>query len=300
MRAAIVTLALGVASASSCRACGTSPAAPSRPAPTAAPAPGTAPAPDEGNFQIPANVREPGLPSISGLEYDVPVAWLFLTEDPAPTGAAPDVIVGAELPCGYRPVYGTVSPPVNPLRVRLRARFAGPGRPDPAAVPCPTRNVAVQYISLQRLRLGTFTVSDATPHPASEPTVPSVTLRVVEDDPRLPSRQARRLRRCTPGDDATCTAGGACGGIPGHAGLGVCVPPFDPYLVIGRLCPGPAAGAPMGSTEVALEHPGPYAARATPPAGALHACLPACDAAHPCDVGMQCLAVGERSVCAPR
>lgn len=247
---------------------------------------------------VPGAVPPPGMPSVDELEIDAPLAWLFLREEPAPTGSAPEVIVGAELPCGYRAVYATVSPPVDPLRVRLRARFVEQGHGGGRQ--CSRRPVAVQFVSLQKLRLGTFTVTDATAHGLHDPPVPSVVLHVIADDERTPPRQVRQVRRCIPGQDASCTAGGVCGAIPGRTDVGVCVPPLDPYLVVGRPCPGPSAWTPFGTVAVTLTHRGSFATAAVPSDGLVRACLPACDDAHPCAPTLECTDVDGRRVCLPR
>jgi hypothetical protein len=302
MRAVILMLAMGTALTTSCRACSHEPSStPSTATTPAATGPDAGDAGEENeNVRVPSVLPVPGTPSSSGLEMDVPLAWLFLRDAPAPTGSAPEVIVGAELPCGFHPVYANVSPPHDPLRVRLRARYGGPGRPTDTSVPCPTPNNVALIVSLQRLRLGGFTVTDATPHHPGDPPVPSLRLQVVEENERTPSPQVRHVRGCTPGDDATCTEGGVCGAVPGRTGAGVCVPPLDPFLSAGRACQGVSPGAPLGSVEVSLEHPGAYAMRAAPAPGALKACLPMCDDAHPCDASLACVPVGGLRVCLPR
>lgn len=240
------------------------------------------------SFHIPL-VRPPGTSSGDGREIDVPLAWVFVTDDPAPTGTAPNVIVGAELPCGYRPVYGTVSPPESPLRVRVHALFQGPGAPS--AAQCATRPVSVELISLQRLRLNAYTVTDATPHGASDPPVPTVAMRVVADDANTPPPMVRQIRRCTPNDDASCSAGGICAAVTGRAS-GVCVPPIDPYLVVGHPCP-------EGRSDATLTHAA-IAGPAVPSDGVVHACLATCDTAHPCHPSLECVVNGTHGVCLPR
>lgn len=241
-------------------------------------------------FSVPSVL--PAVGTRSAREFDVPLAWLYLVEEPVPTGSAPDVIVGAEVPCGFVPLLGTVSPPETPLRVRLRVRFAGPGEPD-ATIPCPTRPGIAVPISLQRLRRASFTVTDEMPHGAGDPPMPSVSLHVIEDNERTPAPMLRRVRPCNPDDDASCTGGGACGGVPGRPGVGVCAPPLDPYLSIGRSCP-------AGSAEIRLERARPFGVRAAPPPGEFRACLPSCDPAHPCTAPLSCLQVGGHGVCAPQ
>ncbi len=243
----------------------------------------------EPGFRIPL-VRPPGTPSPGGRDLDVPLTWIFVTDDPAPTGTAPNAIVGASLPCGFRAVYGTVSPPDAPtLGVRIHAVFEGSG--DPRAAQCDTRPVSVQTVSLQRLRLNRFTVTDATPHGATDPPVPSVALRVVADDATTPAPMVRRYRSCAPGDDASCTAGGACGAFAGRT-TGLCVPPMDPNLASDQPCP-------EGRAAITLTH-APMSGPVAPPDGVLHACVAACDDAHPCHASFECVTEGTHGVCLPR
>jgi hypothetical protein len=239
------------------------------------------------NFRIPV-VHPPGTTIPGGREIDVPLSWIYVSDDPSPTGSAPNAIVGAQLPCGFHAVYGTVTPPESPLRVRIHASFDGPG--EPASAECPERPVSVQIVSLQRLRLGAFTVTDASPHAASDPPVPTVSMRVVPDDATTPSAMMRQVRRCEPGHDASCTAGGVCASVAGRA-AGVCVPPIDPYLVSRRSCPDARA-------DVALEHAA-MTAPATPHGPGVRACLPSCDDTHPCDASFECVLVDAHRVCLP-
>lgn len=239
------------------------------------------------NFRIPI-VHPPGTAIPGGREIDVPLAWIHVSDDPATTGSAPNAIVGATLPCGFRAVYGSVSPPESPLRVRIHAAFDGTG--DPASARCPEPPVSVQIVSLQRLRLGDFSVTDATPHGASDPPVPTVAMRVVPDDANAPSPMARRYRRCAVGNDASCTAGGVCANVIGRS-AGICVPPIDPYLVTNHPCPD-------GRADVALDHTS-APAPATPHTPGVRACLASCDDTHPCDASFECVLVDSRRVCLP-
>jgi hypothetical protein len=235
-------------------------------------------------------VHPPGTVANSGRELDVPLSWLFVSEDPAPTGSAPNAIVGATLPCGYRAVYGTVSSPdASPLRVRVHALFDGAG--DPHDARCRSLPLSVQMVSLQRLRLADFTVTDASPHAAGDPPVPTAALHVVADDNATPAAMRRRFRRCTPGDDSTCTAGGVCA-TPSGRNVGVCVPPYDPYLAVEHPCP-------EGRAEAVLGH-APMSGPAVPADGAIHACLAGCDDTHPCDAAFECVPIGTHAVCLPR
>jgi hypothetical protein len=237
-------------------------------------------------LHFPASITDPRALQ-SDRERDVPIAWLFLPEDPVPTGGAPNVVAAVELPCGFRPAYGTVSPAgVSPLAVRLHALYAGPGSPSDAH--CDRHMRAIQYISLQRLRLGDFVVTDAAPRTTSDPPAPSVTLHVVQDNESTPPVAVRRSRACHVGDDASCTAGGVCAQVPGHTN-GVCVPPIDPYLDMGRPCED-------GSLEITLSHPGPHTTSVAPAPGALRACLRACDPQGHCPSSLECA----NGVCVPQ
>ena len=240
------------------------------------------------NFRIP-EVHPPGTPSQNGTELDVPLSWLFVSESPAITGSAPNVVVGGVMPCGFRAVFGTVSPPAAALHVRIHAVYAGQG--DPRAEHCETQPAFVQIVSLQRLRLGEYAVSDALPARGDAGVLPSAALRVVADDSNAPSPMARRVRRCVAGDDSTCTGGGVCATIPDHD-VGVCVPPIDPYLFISRPCPD-------GRVDVTLAH-APMTMGPAPREGSIRACLPPCDDAHSCDAGFECIASGEQRVCIPQ
>ena len=243
-------------------------------------------------LRAPEAIPPPGVPGPYGREVDVPLAWAFLPETPVPTGSAPNVLVAAELPCDYRPLYANVTPPADRLGVRLRARYAGTATPDPSR-PCARPNLALHFVSLQRLRLGSFVLSDATPLlPGWGHSMRAISLRVVPDDAALPSAQARQSRRCSPGDDASCTGGGVCAAIPGIAGRGVCVPPLDPYLRLGRPCPD-------GSSAIDVVHDAPFDVSAAPPPGVIHACLPSCAADRPCGTGTACESVGGTRVCLP-
>ena len=73
--------------------------------PRAAPeCPATPPA-DAGNrVRTIAEVPVMG-PSADRREVDVPLRWMHLLANPVPTGSAPSVVVGAEIPCGYRPAW---------------------------------------------------------------------------------------------------------------------------------------------------------------------------------------------------
>ena len=228
-------------------------------------------------------VYPPGTPYADRREIDAPLSWFYLAEDPVPTGSSPEVIVGAELPCGYRPVFGDVSDPVSPLRVRLHAVYAGNG--TPGSERCATPNRAAQFISLHRLRLGTFAIVDAVAHQPGDPPAPTATLHVVRDDDTLAPVDRRRWRACSRGGDEACTAGGVCGTVPGAPPEhGVCVPPMDPFLAVGRPC---------------NDHFVDFVLSAGEPARDVHVCLPPVGPASSCPVGLHALVTDAASPCVP-
>ncbi|MDP3275412.1 MAG: hypothetical protein Q8Q09_09480 [Deltaproteobacteria bacterium] len=216
-------------------------------------------------------------------EMDAPLAWLFLPQAPVTTGSSPDVLVAAHLPCGFRPMYGTVTRRGNTLGVRLRARFAGPGSPSPdRTTPCPTEPPTVQFISLNTVRLGELDVIDLAPHPPGAVPAPSpVHLSVSRDDHTALPSALRWVRGCTAQDDSTCPHGGVCGALRELPGKGVCVPPLDAFLVVQRPCP-------VDTVLFELDHPGPYPTAVAPPPGPLRACLSACRAGQ-CPAGLTCI-----------
>lgn len=222
---------------------------------------------------------------------DVPLAWIFLLEDPVPTGAGPLAYLGAELPCGYRPVSIVSGESVSPVTLRVLAQYQGTGTPDPSAR-CPEAVRLVRAAGMQPVRVGTLTVVDHTPHGEGAPPAPSVTLHVVPDDATLPEERTRSVRSCQPGNDASCTAGGVCATLPGEPAGGVCVPPLDPYLHAHMPCRAPRV-------EVTLQHPAPYAMPLAPSGPEVHACLPSCASASECPAPLRCRAVGAQQVCTP-
>ncbi len=246
-------------------------------------------------MRVPSMLAAVGAGSPSGREMDAPLAWMFLPQAPVLTGSVPDVLTATHLPCGFQPMYGTVDRVGDALRVRVRARFTGPGLPRDRVTPCPTEPPWVQFVSLNRIRLGTYTVEDAAGHPAGTVPAPAaLQLEVLPDDPRAPAESTRWVRPCRAGDDGSCVHGGVCGEVQETPGRGVCVPPHDAFLIVRRPCPEP-------SSELALAHPGPYAIAATPAPGTLRACLPACNARGECPADMQCLRRGSgRGACVPR
>lgn len=233
---------------------------------------------------VPSAVAPVGGRSASGREIDAPIAWFFLPQWPVTTGSSPDVIAAAALPCGFRAMYSTVDRDGASLRVRIRARFTGAGSPPSLTTPCTTEPPSLQFASLNRVRLGEYTIVDASRRANGDDMIPSLQLSVVRDDESAPSEAERWVRGCAAGDDRACATrgGGVCGSVRETPGRGVCVPPLDPFLVVGRPCP-------ERTTEVALDHPEPYATAVAPPPGPLRACLTACNAEGRCPSGLQCV-----------
>ena len=155
--AALVALLGGCEGARGCRA--------ARPTGAAATPPVAAPASGDGGTRIMRTLAEipPLGPSADGREVDVPIAWAYLLSEPSPTGSAPYAVVGATLPCGFAPAWtiSTRAPATGPegggtVRLRMRARWQGPGEPSPAARTCASPPTAVQLVSLSVLRLGAW------------------------------------------------------------------------------------------------------------------------------------------------
>ncbi|MBL8680904.1 MAG: hypothetical protein JNK05_17115 [Myxococcales bacterium] len=234
---------------------------------------------------VPQALAPVGARSPSGREIDAPLAWMFVPQWPATTGSSPDVIAAAHLPCGFRMMYSTVDRDGAELRVRVRARFAGPNPPTDRTTPCPTEPPALQFVSLNTVRLGDYQLVDAALHPAGAIAAPApLALPVVRDDNTTPSEADRWVRQCTPGDDSFCVAhgGGVCATARERADKGVCVPPLDPYLVVGRPCPERTA-------EIELDHRGAFATPVAPRGSSIRACLPACSAEGRCPTGLECV-----------
>lgn len=246
---------------------------------------------------VPQALAPVGGGSPGGREFDAPIAWLFLPQNPVTTGSSPDVLAAAHLPCGFRAMYSTVQREGDELRVRVRARFPGANPPADRSTPCPNEPPSIQYVSLNTVRLGELRVVDAAPHPAGAvPSPAPVTLRVIPDDSNAPPASARWVRGCTAGDDSTCASGGGvCGAVRETPGRGVCVAPIDAFLAVRRPCP-------QDHTEVTLDHPGAYAMPVAPAPGALRACLPACNAQGACPTGTQCVRRenGSAGACVPQ
>ncbi|MFO0560188.1 MAG: hypothetical protein U0269_19385 [Polyangiales bacterium] len=250
------------------------------------------------SMMVPQELAPVGGQSPSGREIDAPLAWLFLPQTPVTTGSVPDVLAASHLPCGFRAMYGTVQRDGNQLRVRVRARYTGPNVPTDRTTPCPTEPPSIQYVSLNTIRLGEYTVVDAAAHPAGTvPAPPPLALSVIPDDPSAPSASARWVRACTAGDDNSCAqrGRGACGAVRETPGRGVCVPPIDAFLAVNRPCP-------QDTTEFTLDHPGAYSMPVAPAPGALRACLPSCNAQGACPSGLQCVRRegGSAGACVPQ
>lgn len=218
MRRAALTAALVLA------ACGR------KRAPPACPAPRDAAVDAAGRVRTIAEVPPPGR-SADGREVDVPIAWIHLLAEPAPTGSAPAAVVGAEVPCGYRAHWANATRAGDEVRLRLRARWQGDGAPPATPAPCPTPTPSVQIVSLSVLRLGAWRVTDATPRAEGAPPAPSVTLHVVRDDASLPPPIARWYRACA--READCGGGSVCARVGEGA---MCLPPLDPWTWSGRPC----------------------------------------------------------------
>ncbi|MDB4928818.1 MAG: hypothetical protein JWM10_1302, partial [Myxococcaceae bacterium] len=129
--------------------------------------------------RVPAVAEIPPLgPSADGQEIDVPLRWIHLLAEPAPTGSAPYAVVGAKVPCGYVPRYTVSERGDGEVRLRMRAqRRAVDGGHCEGGAP------VVELVSLSQLRLGAWRVVDAVP-PAG-PALPPRVLHVVPDDGTL-------------------------------------------------------------------------------------------------------------------
>ena len=203
-----------------------------------------------------AVVPPPG-PSEDGSEIDVPLRWIHLLEEPAPTGSTPYAVVGATVPCGFVPRYVVSERGELVVRLRMRAQ-----RRPPDGGACTVGAPVVELVSLSQLRLGDWQVVDAVPHAAGDPPMPTPrTLHVVADDPALRPAAERWTRPCARTSD--CTSGGVCA----RAGAAsICMPAMDPWLHLGRSCPGGT-------------HPIEVRAVDAREGGAWQACVAACDTA---------------------
>ncbi len=198
-------------------------------------------------------------PSPDRREVDVPIAWIHLLSDPAPTGSTPYAVVGARMPCGYGPLYGTSERAGGRVRIRLRAQWSGAG-PVPAVIPpCGERPVRAFLVSEGILRLGQWEVVDAVPHgPGDDPPPVTRVQHVVPDDAHIAPPAARWTRPCA--TDSDCASGGVCASVEGAR---VCLPEVDPWLSEGGACAG-------GTTATEVSYAGDGGARTW------RACVAAC------------------------
>lgn len=216
--------------------------------------------------RVPAVAEVPPMgPSADGSEVDVPLSWIYLLADPAPTGSTPYAVVGARVPCGFVPRY-TVSDKLDgEVRLRMRAQ-----RRPGDATHCEGGVEVVEQVSLGLLRLGTWRVVDAVPHGAGEVPAPDPrVLHVVPDDATLRPAAERWTRACATTVD--CAGGGECVRVGPSA---ICQAPLDPWLQLGRPCPEGTR-----STTVA-----PVAT----PGASRRACIAACSAANACPGDLRC------------
>lgn len=256
----ITTLVAALALATSCK--------PKRPAPECPAEPRVA----DAGARVRTIAAVPAMgPSSDRRDIDVPLRWMHLLANPAPTGSAPSVVVGAEVPCGYRAHWANAERVGDELRVRLRARWDRSDQGPPAVpAPCPTPTVSVQIVSLSIVRLGTYRVTDAVARDGG--TAPSVTLRVVADDAALAAPAARWFRRCEA--DTDCEGGAVCA----QAGAGrTCLPPVDPWRWSGRGCVDGATARAVSAVN--------------DPSRRWDACLADCDQGR-CPAGLRCDAIG--------
>lgn len=174
-----------------------------------------------------AEIPPPG-PSADGAELDVPLRWIHLLAEPAPTGSTPYAVVGATVPCGFVPRY-TVSERVEgEVHLRMRAQ-----RRDGGAAGCVGGTPVVELVSLSQLRLGAWRVRDATAHGPQDPPSPEgPVLHVVPDDATIAPPAERWTRACDTGAD--CAGGGVCARVGSGS---ICLAPMDPWLHLGRPCP---------------------------------------------------------------
>lgn len=255
--------------------------------PNAAP---TALASDAGAERIAmiAQVPPPG-PSPDGREIDVPLSWVYLVEDPAPTGSTPYAVVGAQVPCGYRPAFTASERDAenHTVRIRMRARWARTEPPPVDGRPtCGDVSVATELVSLGQLRFGQWQVVDAaqtTPTgdggvDTARSTLAPRVQHVVADDNSLAPRAQRWMHPCAQDSDCESSVGGVCARI-GHSTA--CVAPVDPWLSLGRAC---AAGL----TAVEIE-------TVAAPSRRWRACIATCTN-HTCPGTLRCDPLG---VCVP-
>lgn len=186
-----------------------------------------------------AEVPAPGT-SADRREVDVPLSWIHVLADPVPTGSAPSVVVGADIPCGYRAYWANAERAGDAMRVRLRARWDRDTPPPATPAPCPTPTPSVQIVSLSVMRIGTWQITDAVPRAEGQSPAPVATLHVVRDDAALPPPAARWFRACARDND--CGGGSVCARI----GSGTaCLAPVDPWVWAGRPCVDGATARPV-------------------------------------------------------
>lgn len=190
-------------------------------------APADASAPRVDAERVPAIAEVPPMGAApDGSEVDVPLSWIYLLTDPAPTGSTPYAVLGARVPCAFVPRYTVSERGDGEIRLRMRAQRRDAGH-------CEGSVEVVEQVSLSLVRLGTWLVVDAVPHgPADAPVPAARTLHVVPDDGALRPAAERWTRFCEA--TADCTAGGECV----RAGpSSICQPAMDPWLHLGRPCP---------------------------------------------------------------
>ncbi len=210
-----------------------------------------------------------------GRELDLPLQWMYLIADPVATGSAPNVAVGAAVPCGYEPYYAASARHYGEVTVRIRARRVPA---DAMEAGCVAPRITVHLVSLGVLRVGDWNVVDAVPRGRGEPPAPTVTVHVVPDDPaHLPPALATWTRPCAA--DRDCVGGGVCAHI---TSAGLCLAPVDPWLPQGLPCP-------LGTIPTTVTQ-GPGLS------GTRQACVGSCDASHSCPPRYGC---GDAGVCLP-
>lgn len=257
-RAALALALLSLAApCSRCR--GGAPAAPD----------GALPPPPDGGERIRTTEAAPLGPSPDRREVDVPLAWIYLLTDPAPTGSTPHAVVGARLPCGYEPLYLTSTKDGRTVRIRMRAGWGAPG-PVPEALPACEPVTRAFLVSEGILRVGDWEVVDQVPHgPGDVPPPVTRVQHVVPDDANLPPIAARWTRGCA--TDADCAGGGVCASADGGR---LCLPEIDPWLSNRAPCVD-------GATAVDVQHAGNGGTRTW------RACVAACEN-NACARGLAC------------
>jgi hypothetical protein len=246
-----------------------------RPKPTRA---APADASTDGGTIVRVTEAAPMGPSADRREIDVPLTWIHLLSDPAPTGTTPYAVVGARFPCGYGPLYGTSERVGGRVRIRLRGQWSAPGPVPDVIPPCADRPVRSFLVSEGILRLGAWEVVDAVPHgPGDDPQPVTRVQRVVPDDAQLPAPAVRWTRRCAA--DADCAAGGVCAAVESAS---VCLPAVDPWLSEHGPCPG-------GTLATDVQYATDAGARTW------RACVASCQQGH-CPAGLAC---SPRGLCLP-